>query len=217
MKGILERATRCPDCGGKVCSIFLRLFMGRWYCPKCGQPCKTNKVTYFITYIIANLVAIFACFDKLGGWFNGYRGPSAAFGVTFFGVGCLMMWIFPFQCDSTRTRTMWAKADVKKVLPYSAGQVFQGLCNMHENRYGYGIEWKDIENMTVCVRKEKRHFVENNEEKIEYITLSVTAKGTGRCELRVGLKDPNSKDYNQRQIVALDDISRRLENHLKQS
>ena len=136
---------------------------------------------------------------------------------TYLLVSVILLWLFPFQKDATKTRTMWAKADVKKVLPYSAGQVFKGLCNMHENRYGYGIEWKDIENMTVCVRKEKRHFVENNEEKIEYITLSVTAKGTERCELRVGLKDPNSKDYNQRQIVALDDISRRLENHLKQS
>ena len=89
-------------------------------------------------------------------------------------IGTILLWLFPLRPDPTAVRAVCARADVKKVLSYSAQRVFQAICETYEDRYKYGLEWKDAENLTVCIRKEKRHFVEKYEDRVEYLTVSVT-------------------------------------------
>ena len=53
MRSPLVRATACPECGRRVCSVLRRIcaFLGgrvQTHCPYCGCPCDTPLSVYIV-------------------------------------------------------------------------------------------------------------------------------------------------------------------------
>lgn len=222
LRRLIKRATRCPDCGESTCTLVNQCFGGVNYCPHCGQPCRSYPLIYIVAVCVGTATFILGAQGALGHFFSldGSRrrplaGPTLAWMIGYFATSGILAWLFPLRKDPRKVRTMWAKPRIKKKMTYPGQQVFRAICEEYERRYRYGIEWKDAENMTVCIRKEKRYFVEKYEEKVEYCTISVVDTEHGVSELCIELTQPENSDYFNQQVLALNEISRRVEQRLK--
>lgn len=216
---MLARATRCPECGERACSLAVRSLdsakMNLTYCAHCGCPCKTPPPVFVAALIGGGFVE---CVAALLDWLPVGRGAILPFflGSTVF--DALLLWLIPFRRVPGEAKNVWGKADVKKGYPYPTERVFRAARDYYGSAYGFEIEGADEERFILWVRQEKvKYLVEENEEKWECFCLSVTEAGPDRCEVRVSLGDEDSWDYNQRQAVKLSEICLKIENQMKVS
>lgn len=149
---LLERATRCPECGKPVCSFGKRAFSlpvdRKRNCQHCGCGCKTPVWVYLVMIAAAGLAG-FGAYD-----FDAHRLPLLYWGLsreffvfffwTYFLSGAVMMVLVPFRsCPEMRrtvpTRGYAPRIRMKKTFRYAADHVYAAACSSLRRADNYKI------------------------------------------------------------------------------
>ena len=196
MKGILERATRCPDCGRPICSLCRSIVGSR--CPYCGWKLETS----YQTFIIA--VAGGILFDGVLRLYDIHFRRGLGIGIGWGLMSVLLSTIIHFSPH--KGRNLSGRGELKKKFTYSVGELYQKIfttCQWEENVV---IKFKDDENYSLCVEKKETQ---------EQLKLILNETVDGFAEMRARLEGGRNPDYNRRQAELFGWICQRLGSDLK--
>lgn len=223
---LLERATRCPECGKPVCSFGKRAFSlpidRKMNCQHCGCGCKTPLWVYGVMVTAAGLAAY--------GWYRFVSGNLPLFSwymsreslVLFFWTymlaGVVMMCLVPFRVSSEMKRAIPPKVRITRIFDYEAKDVYHGACNALRRSEHYEVTGREPDkfvlyvdkkdNIAYCSRYEKRR-------RGAKIALLAEARPDGRGSLVIemvhNLGDTEERD-KARELV---EISKLIEEELE--
>ena len=129
MRSPLVRATACPECGRRVCSLMRRInaFQAgkeRTNCPYCGCPCHTPLPLYAVMLIVGAIAGYPV-------WRAGGGGESivAVFLVGYMLAGIPLMVLFPLRARAG-TRAVQPLVRIKRPFDYQADDVWHAARNV---------------------------------------------------------------------------------------
>ena len=139
MKNPLARATACPECGRRVCSVLRRIcaFLGgrvQTHCLYCGCPCDTPLPIY-ITMLAAGAAGACGALARGGDIRDAIVWLGLGYGLT----GIPMMVLFPLRARAG-TRAVQPLIRLRRPFDYQADDVWHAAQNvLRRRRYHYQV------------------------------------------------------------------------------